>query len=112
MVMSMTPIEIIVTPQGEALQGNDFYQSHDADGRRLCGDVREVMLDLIPFIVARLLLDWNYYDLETLFIVRLQGSDSVMMRAPLGAVAATPLPNTANPIRHPSYNAWLEFTAS
>jgi hypothetical protein len=102
----MKPIEIIVTPQG-----NEFYQGHDADGGQMLTGVPEVMLDLIPFMVARRLLDWRY-DPACLLVVKLRGADFDMMRAPLRVVAATPLLNTAAPVAHPAYNAWTELATS
>lgn len=41
------------------------------------------------------------HNLDRLLIVHLQGADLDMMRAPLGAVAATPLVNAAAPVKQP-----------
>jgi hypothetical protein len=38
------------------------------------------------------------YDVDRQLIVKLQGSDRELMRAPLGVVAATPLLNTDKPV--------------
>lgn len=64
--------------------------------------IPEPLLDLVPFIVARRLLEWGYNTSRTL-VVHLRGADYELMRAPLGAVAATPLVNYANPVKRGAY---------
>jgi hypothetical protein len=73
-----------------------------ADGGDLVWSVPYHCLDLLPFMIARILLEQGY-DLERLLVVRLRGADFEMMRAPLGAVAATPLVNTLKPVRYPQH---------
>jgi hypothetical protein len=69
------------------------------DGDDLVSNVPYCYLDLLPFMIARTLLEQGY-NLERQLIVRLRGADFEMMRAPLGAVAATPLVNTAAPVKY------------
>jgi hypothetical protein len=77
------------------------------DGDVLIRDIPETVLDLIPFIVARKLLSQGY-NTGRLLIVRLRGSDRDLMRAPLGAVAATPLVNTAAPVERATHAIYRE----
>jgi hypothetical protein len=58
----------------------------------------------MPFLIARSLLSQGY-NAKRLLIVRLEGADYEMQRAPLGAVAATPLVNTGAPVSEPTM-AW------
>jgi hypothetical protein len=63
----------------------------------LCG-VPEAWLDLMPYLIARKLLEQGY-DAERELIVHLAGADYDLMRAPLGLVAATPVLG-AVPVKH------------
>ena len=105
----MAALEILVAPHDN---DDGLYRADHADGTELLTGVPELMLDLIPFMLARRLLEWRY-DPECLLVVKLQGADFEMMRAPLGVVAAKPLLNTANPVTQPTYNAaWTELRQS
>jgi hypothetical protein len=68
----------------------------------LLANIPEPWLDLLPYMAARRLLDGEY-SLDRLLIVRLQGADLELMRAPLGVVAATPLLNTNKPVTQPAH---------
>jgi len=63
--------------------------------------VPDIWLDMIPFMVARVLLSQGY-NAKRPFIVHLLGADYDLCRSTLGAVAATPLVNTARPVTEPS----------
>ena len=54
--------------------------------------IPEIYLDLAPFMAARFLLSQGYNP-QRLLIVRLQGADYELLRAPLGAAAAMPMVN-------------------
>ena len=89
--------------------GNDLhYMACAAPEWRDCyipevlDDVPEVWLDLIPYLAARVLLSRGYAAGRG-FIVRLQGSDRDMMRAPLGAEAATPKANSSSPVKRAAH---------
>jgi hypothetical protein len=71
-----------------------------ADGDDLVSSVPYSYLDLLPFMIARTLLEQGY-DLNRLLIMWLRGADYEMARAPLGQLAATPLINTARLVTHP-----------
>lgn len=91
-------IDILVTPhRDDATLYAGWLDS--GNGEMLVNHIHEVFLDLMPFLVARRLHDRGY-DLDSQLIVRLQGSNRDMMRAPLGVAAAPPLVNTVAPIRH------------
>ena len=53
-------------------------------------NIPEVLLDIIPYVVARKLLSGGSYPER---IVKLRGADFELMHAPLGIVAATPVLN-------------------
>jgi hypothetical protein len=93
----MTDIELTVTSHPD---DGLLYMACWNDGEQLVHHIPEAWLDLVPFIAARLLLEHGC-NLDRLLIVRLQGADLDMMRAPLGAVAATPLVNSAAPVKQP-----------
>jgi hypothetical protein len=94
----MTPIEVTVAPQAD---DGEFYEASWPDGDTMVRGIHEKFLDLIPFMLARQLLEWGY-NVERELIVRLQGADYELMRAPLGAVAATPLVNRERPVKGPT----------
>jgi hypothetical protein len=54
-------------------------------------------------LVARKLMDEGGYDVERQLIIRMQGSDRDLMRASIGVLAATPLPNTDKPVTDWTY---------
>jgi hypothetical protein len=85
------------------------YAAHcRADGVQVLGQLGEIWLDLAPFAAARWLLAQGY-DPDRLLVVHLEGADHVMARAPLGAVAATPLVNTAKPVKHGTLEYFREM---
>jgi hypothetical protein len=55
-------------------------------------NIPEILLDLVPYMVARKLLSTGYRP-DRILIVKLQGADYELMHAPLGIVAATPVLN-------------------
>lgn len=71
------------------------------DGEAYAWDIPEILLDLLPFQIARKLLAQSY-NTDSLLIVRSQGADRELCRAALGAVAATPLINYAAPVIAPA----------
>jgi hypothetical protein len=96
--MSDTSIELKVTRHPDA--DGVLYMACWNDGEPLVHHLPECWLDLMPFLAARRLLEQGY-NLQRLLIVRLHGADLDMVRASLGAVAATPLVNTAAPVKAP-----------
>lgn len=90
----MNEITITVMPQPDSLH----YMACWDEGERLFANIPELWLDLTPFMAARQLLEWGY-DPNRLLIVRLQGADYELLRATVGAAAATPLVNTAAPVK-------------
>lgn len=78
------------------------YTVYWGDGDLELAGIPEVYLDLIPFMLARKLLSLGY-SARRLLVVRLQGADYEMVRAPLGAVAATPLVNVQAPVSRPAH---------
>ena len=95
----MTPIELTVTPHQD---DHSLYRAGWADGDTLLSHIPEPWLDLFGFLIARRLLEQGY-DVNRLLIVRLQGADFDLMRAPLGAAAATPLVNVAAPVKQAAH---------
>ena len=95
---SSTPIELTVMPRAD---DNMLYQACWADGDVYVGSVHEIFLDLMAFMIARRLLEQGY-NVRRLLIVRLQGAENELMRAPLGVVAATPLINFTAPVTRPT----------
>jgi hypothetical protein len=98
----MSTIELMVVPYG-----NDgwSYEACWPDGEVFVSNmmpprISYEFLDLMPFIIARVLMEQSY-NLKRLLVVRLQGADREMVRAPLAAVAATPLVNIERPVEHP-----------
>jgi hypothetical protein len=93
------PIELIVQPHCENSQ---FYFASwdDGEASRLLPGIPETMLDLAPYMMARLLLEQGYNPAR-LLIVRLAGADYELMRAPLGIVAAKPRLSTT-PVEQPT----------
>jgi hypothetical protein len=80
----MTPIEMVVTPD---LVGENYTASW--------------LEGLMGFFIARKLLECGH-QVERELIVRLQGADFELFRAPLGAAAATPLINYTAPVEGPA----------
>ena len=81
-------IEVVVAPQVDGT-----YAAYLDDDTVISG-VGEVFLDLIPFMVARLLLQGGR-DPNAMLVVKLVGADFLMLEAPLSLAARTPLLNTA-----------------
>jgi hypothetical protein len=95
------PIELTVHPY-RCPHGESFYRAVWPDGEpERSAVIPEVFLDLAPWLIARILLEQGYNPQREL-LVRLHGGDRDLVRAPLGAVAATPLVNTAAPVSHPA----------
>jgi hypothetical protein len=82
-----------------------------SDGDSQLSHIPEPWLDLIGFLSARRLLEQGY-DVNRLLIVRLQNADFELMRAPLGAAAATPIVNIAAPVKHPTKSVFRRETAA
>jgi hypothetical protein len=100
--MSKPAIEVIVEPHSD---NNALYAVWWCDhSDRLLHGLPECWLDVLPWLIARRLLEWEY-DTERTLVVKLIGADYEMARAALGALAATPLLNTAAPVRHGT-RAW------
>lgn len=94
--MSQPDIELMVEPHAD---NGMLYMAcwPDGDPTQLT-HIGEIFLDLVPFMLARMLLSQGYNPQRQL-IVRLQGADYDLMRAPLGAAAATPHINFAQPVK-------------
>jgi hypothetical protein len=91
----MNTIEWVVRPSGDCA----CYQCCWADGSPAMPIwIPEQWLDLTPFLAARFLLE-NGYPTQAELLVRLVGADRIMARAPLGALAATPLINFDTPVQ-------------
>ena len=82
-----------------------------AYGDTLLSHIPEPWLDLMGFLIARRLLEQGY-NVNRLLVVRLQGADFDLMRAPLGAAAATPLVNSAAPVKRAAYAMSRRGTAA
>jgi hypothetical protein len=93
-------IELTVMPDHDIDYALGGFKACWADGDELVSHVPYNFLDLMPFMIARALLEHGY-NLERLLVVRLRGADYEMARAPLGQLAATPRINTARPVMHP-----------
>lgn len=78
-------------------------------GERYAWDIPEIMLDLLPFMVARKLLAQGYDAGNSFLMLRLQNSDRELCRASLGAVAATPLINHEAPVLAPTYCVYRDM---
>jgi hypothetical protein len=91
------PIELIVRPEPDGKTYGVCWRG--GDGAQVIYQLGDLWLDLAPFAAARSLVEQGY-DPDRMMIVHLEGADYLMMRAPLGAVAATPLVNTAKPAKH------------
>jgi hypothetical protein len=105
----MTPIEMQVEEQN-AYQYHVRYEAwhyreprDDGSDKIFLANIPLSWLDIVGFMVARKLVDEGGYDLDRELIVRLQGADRDLTRAPLGIVAATPLLNT-KPVTHSTYD--------
>ena len=105
---AMTPMELTVTPHQD---DHSLYRACWADGDMLLSYIPEPWLDLIGFLIARRLLEQGY-DVNRLLVVRLQGADYVLMRALLGAAAATPLVNVAAPVKRAAHAISRRGTAA
>jgi hypothetical protein len=105
----MTPIEMNVEEQNEYQYRVRYdawtYREPRDDGsdKIFIANIPPSWLDLVPYMIARKLLDEGGYDVDRQLIVRLQGADRELMRAPLGVVAATPLLNTDKPVTQAHY---------
>jgi hypothetical protein len=96
----MTPIEMTVEEQNEYQYRVRYeawtYRELRDDGRDkiFLANIPSSWLDVVAFLVARKLMDEGGYDVDRQLIIRMQGSDRDLMRASIGVLAATPLPNT------------------
>jgi hypothetical protein len=105
----MKPIEMNVEEQNEYQYRvrYDAWQYHeprdDGSDKIFLANIPLSWLDIVAYMVARKLLDEGGYDVDRQLIVKLQGSDRELMRAPLGVVAATPLLNTDKPVPRAHY---------
>jgi|SRR5271167_1104246 len=95
----MIAIELEVMPHPD---DDWLYKACWSDGDELMANVPYCLLDLMPWMIARALLEQGYKT-DRLLIVRLRSADYELMRAPLGAVAATPLVNMMKPVTHAQY---------
>ena len=78
----MNPIELTVLPDPH--NGSPHYMVCWPDDESGPTCIPEIYLDLAPFMAARFLLSQGYNP-QRLLIVRLQGADYELLRAPLGA---------------------------
>ena len=98
--MSLKPIEVLVRSH---VDSDVQYMACYPPDSQLIAHVPQLWLDLLPYMVARVLLDRDY-NADRVLVVRLQGADFELMHAPLGAVAAPPIVNYAKPVRRAAYN--------
>jgi hypothetical protein len=82
----VTPITLIVAPEPDH---SGLYDIRWSNGSLVAKNIQESFLDLSGFLAARGLIQLGY-DPDRLLIVRLEGSDTDLMRAPLGVAAAKP----------------------
>ena len=103
----MTAIELTVVKDSSAPFRFKSVWANGTEDDSMVRQVFEEFLDLVPFMLARILVK-QCYDPKRLLIVRLEGADYEMVRAPLGVVAATPLLNHAVPVTHPlmDFRVW------
>jgi hypothetical protein len=97
--MTLNPIELTVLPHPD---DDRLYRAVWGDGESALSHIPECWLDLFGFLLARRLLEWGYNP-ERELIVYLAGADYLLMQAPLGAAAATPLVNYAQPVQGPAH---------
>jgi hypothetical protein len=110
--MSNTPIEMQVEEQ-DAYQYRvryDAWQYHaprdDGRDKIFLANIPLAWLDIIPFMVARKLLNEGGYDVDRELIVKLQGSDHDLIHAPLGLVAAPPQLSDKPVTAHDAMDWW------
>ena len=96
----MIPFELMVEEQPDTRYYRVCWCDGEPDSTFL-SNIPESFLDLIPYMVARRLLEQGNNP-DRLLIIRLRGADFDLMRAPLGVVAAPPLLNTAKPVTKPT----------
>jgi hypothetical protein len=100
----MMPIEMQVEEQNEHQYRVRYdawhYREPRDDGldKIFLANIPLSWLDIVGFMIARKLVDEGGYALDRELIIKLQGSDRDLMHAPLGVVAATPLPKTDKPV--------------
>ncbi len=99
----MIPIELTVQEHPDSPL---HYRIVWLDGDLFLGAIPECWLDLAPYMAARTLLEQGYNASREL-IVRLQGADYELMRAPLGVVAAPPSLATS-PVTQPTRCVYRE----
>lgn len=97
--MSAAPIELTVEDQDARYYRTYWYDNsgeyHDwqkdewSECDIVLANIPAPMLDLIPYMAARKLIDYGYNP-NRLLIVRIRGGDVDLMRAPPGLVAAPP----------------------
>jgi len=91
----MNPIELTVIPHPH--NSSPHYMVCWPDDESGLTRIPEIYLNLAPFMVARFLPSRGYNP-QRLLIVRLQGADYELLRAPLGAAAAMPKVNVTAPV--------------
>lgn len=99
----MIPFELVVEQQADS-SWHTMYCVRWDDGEPdsvMLANIPECWLDLIPYMVARKLLEQGNNPDRPL-IVRLRGADFELMRAPLGQVAAPPVLNDT-PVNQPTH---------
>ena len=93
------PIELVTQPHPENPQ---YYYASWPDGETFqLPPIPESLLDLVPYMLARLLFERGYNPAR-LLVISLRGADYDLMRAPLGLVAAKPQLSAA-PVEHPTH---------
>jgi hypothetical protein len=99
----MNPIELTVIPHPH--NGSSHYMVCWPDDESGLTRIPEIYLNLAPFMVARFLPSRGYNP-QRLLIVRLQGADYELLRAPLASampvVNATPASQATRSIFHKS----------
>ena len=99
----MNPIELTVMPHPH--NGSSHYMVCWPDDESGLTRIPEIYLNLAPFMVARFLPSRGYNP-QRLLIVRLQGADYELLRAPLASampvVNATPASQATRSIFHKS----------
>ena len=84
------PIELIVEEQPDSFCYRVCWCDGEPVDNTFLANIPEVLLDIIPYMVARKLLVHGSHPER---IVKLRGADFELMRALLGIVAATPVLN-------------------
>jgi hypothetical protein len=94
--MTDLPLRLTVS---EHHDDHSRYQVNWDDGSQLICHIPEIWFRLIPQLAACALIEQGY-SARRVLDVHVQGSDFALVCAPLGVVAAPPLLNYKNPVRH------------